>query len=589
MEASQSLLLNAASHTPSTTQVPEETQIAVKNGLEEKMKKNFSQIWIPVTLHVACCFGLCFTIVYALDGFKTISDDLEWGENGSLQLRPRDFNTLISLATSIIAFLVDSYAGIAVWTCAFTLLRTTGLTSKQLDSVVDAPSQLSWIIWDGWPARWIRQGKIGRFAALALLFLFPQAFIDLVITGAVDWKASVVLGPEFSVQTTDPRADISNWFLYLNQNTARKALLRVAGGNAAIGWADTGNFTHLRRSSSLRTIVNDDRLLINSTIKYITLPALMVHSITWDDYQVSLDVYDITQSSEKVSVVDDAPFSYYHGGNAIVFDPQDPEWTSRTKYIDSNTTWAIRPPPSRFSGNKKVVLKLARQKTTTPACSPVIPQTFRDLGSGKNVFPLEEDKYQNCFISGTIKMTAGVVKKKLARYVNSRVVEYEGAPWSVDDIQSDRWVEEAIRLLPDVMAFVSQVNASSIPTWENIDEYVESLVQQSFMGAWSALHRTNDVGNVTLQACSGIVRSQAVVSRTRAFFWLGGTLLLPVSAIIVTYFQRQYLDRASLSAVNSRAATLLSRLEADEDGVLHIRTPFLSSHSAAEEKGGLET
>ncbi|KFY56836.1 hypothetical protein V496_06627 [Pseudogymnoascus sp. VKM F-4515 (FW-2607)] len=545
-----------ASYNVLTRPETDEPQTANENGQDET-KNSFSKIWIPVALYITCYFALCFAIAYALDGYKAINDDSARSANGTLKLRPSDFNTLISMATSIIAYLVDSYAGIAVWTCALTLLRTTGLTAGQLDSVVDAPSQLSWIIQDGWPAPWIRQGKVGWFAASAVLLLFPQAFIEMVITGAVDWKPSVDWGPTVQVRAAEPRADISNWYWYLSQETTRKGLLRVAGGNAAIGWADTGNF--IQRRSLLRNVVNDDNLPVNSTITDAILPVLMAHNIT---------------------VVGDAPFLYDHAGNAIVFDPDDTKWTS-SKYIVSNSSQANVPPASRFSGNKKVVLMLARQKSTTPACSPVTPDTFGDLSYFKNVFPLVNANDQNCFISGTINMTAGVVRKRGARYISSRVVDSED-PWSVDDIQSDRWVEEAIRLLPDVMAFVSQLNASSMPTWNNVDDYVASLVQQSFMGAWSALSRTNDASDILLTANPAILRSQAVVSRARAFAWLGATLLIPVSTIITTYLQRRYLDKDSLSA-NSRAATLLlSPPGSDGNGILSI--PLEPSHSAAEEK-----
>ncbi|KFY87313.1 hypothetical protein V498_07229 [Pseudogymnoascus sp. VKM F-4517 (FW-2822)] len=479
MEDSQSPLTDKASYNALTRPATDEPQTANENGQDET-KNSFSKVWIPIALYVTCCSALCFAIAYTLDGYKAINDGSARSAKGIFKLRPSDFNTLISMTTSIITYLVDSYT--------------------------------------------------------------------------------------VQVRGAEPRVDISNWYWYLSQETTRKGLLRVAGGNAAIGWADTGNF--IQRRSLLRNVVNDDSLPVNSTITDAILPALMVHNITLDEHQVSSDVYDIARSSEDISVVGDAPFLYHHAGNAIVFDPDDPKWTS-SKYIVSNSSQANEPPASRFSGNKKVVLMLARQKSTTPACSPVTPDTFGDLSYFKNVFPLGNANDQNCFISGTINMTAGVVRKRGARYISSRVVDSED-PWSVDDIQSDRWVEEAIRLLPDVMAFVSQLNASSMPTWNNVDDYVASLVQLSFMGAWSALSRTNDASNILLTANPAILRSQAVVSGDRASAWLGAMLLIPVSAIIITYLQRRYLDKDSLSA-NSRAATLLLSLPgSDGNGILSI-------------------
>lgn len=132
MEVSQSPLTDKASYNALIRPATDVPQTTNEIGQDET-KNSFSKDWILIALYSTCCFALCFAIAYTLDGYKAINDGSARSANGTFKLRPSDFNTLISMATSIITYLVDSYASIAVWACALTLLRTTGLTAGQLD------------------------------------------------------------------------------------------------------------------------------------------------------------------------------------------------------------------------------------------------------------------------------------------------------------------------------------------------------------------------------------------------------------------------------------------------------------------------
>ncbi|KAF8243600.1 hypothetical protein K440DRAFT_637189 [Wilcoxina mikolae CBS 423.85] len=92
-----------------------------------------------------------------------------------------------------------------------------------------------------------------------------------------------------------------------------------------------------------------------------------------------------------------------------------------------------------------------------------------------NQYSANNEHHENCFLIGTVNLTAGVIRSRTATYITQRVVEAERKT----DMEPDNWVKEALYLLPDVMPKVSLMNASQMATWGNIDGYVEDLIRLS--------------------------------------------------------------------------------------------------------------
>jgi len=106
----------------------------------------------------------------------------------------------------------------------------------------------------------------------------------------------------------------------------------------------------------------------------------------------------------------------------------------------------------------------------------------------------------------------------------------------IDEVvfEPSTWVQESFWLLPDLMSAMAQANSTQIPTWHNVDLYSQSLIRQSFLGAWDAFHQTFDEANSTTSNATQVApRIQATVSYSRVFSWLAISLLTSIAGILL--------------------------------------------------------
>ena len=75
-------------------------------------------------------------------------------------------------------------------------------------------------------------------------------------------------------------------------------------------------------------------------------------------------------------------------------------------------------------------------------------------------------------------------------------------------------------------------NSSSLPTWNNINDYAEMLLRYSYLAAWDSLHAAFDISCTVLTATSVVPGLQASVSFPRVFAWLGIGILMTLSGIM---------------------------------------------------------
>jgi hypothetical protein len=195
------------------------------------------------------------------------------------------------------------------------------------------------------------------------------------------------------------------------------------------------------------------------------------------------------------------------------------------------------PPPTVFSGTKKTLLMIGRQWSNE--CKIVSSGLFGNATSMAKItngYPLIHDPtYEICYLSGTINITAGIVKIPFSRFVSSRIIEarQDNLP-----IEPSIWTEEALFQMPDVTSRITNLNNSHVPTWDNLDDYVKTTIKISYMAAWDSFSNSYEQNNlVELKVNQRVDMLRASVSQSRVYGWLAINLLLTASGIILVVLQ----------------------------------------------------
>jgi hypothetical protein len=514
--------------------------------------------WYMVVLHFLCSVALVLAMIYGVDGYKALDGDgTPRHTNGKFTLRSGDITTLISAGTTIIGLILTSWTTTVTAQCVFALLEDPGLTV----------SQFSWIM--GWNAPLFRFSGASGIVGLILLVTFPQQYIDPLINGAVNWGAALEEVGTVKVASGNPEADYILWGWYGSRLQDRQAAVRRAAGMANLAWATAAtNGTSGGAQKTCRHVVNDDaQIPIMSLLDNVTMPCIVVNSITWPTAPASSLVQDIADISDQVTLTDTIPFSFVnYPGNAIIFDQSNT--TLQLPYNDSlynsdffDLTDPIYPTAFRFSGEMTAIVLLGKHYIDAPF--------FTDgfgYPSPANNFTTESSGEQLDFTYLAINFTAGVILSANSTYISSSVVESNPLIQERDIIEAP-WVHEALYLLPEVMSMVAIMNATSLPTWGNLENYTENLIRYSYQGAWDMLQRSFDTHSTSLVARIEDPRVQATVTRWRVYLWLGISLLLTASVVplIVLIY-----DRERNLVIDGSLALLLTDpsgvLERDERG-----------------------
>ncbi|KAI3565895.1 hypothetical protein IWW34DRAFT_908191 [Fusarium oxysporum f. sp. albedinis] len=85
------------------------------------------------------------------------------------------------------------------------------------------------------------------------------------------------------------------------------------------------------------------------------------------------------------------------------------------------------------------------------------------------------------------------------------------------------------------MTMIAVMNSTLLPTYDNIDGYVQQLLRQLYLAAWDMYHDSfdSDQNSLTYKAIPGISRQLAEVSFARVFSWLGVCLLMTSSGFLL--------------------------------------------------------
>ena len=567
--------------------------------------KRFRTIWLPLFAHFGLSLLLAAMVAKKLDGYNALA--YNWQSHhqpdGHYTLRVSDITTLLSAATTVINYFGNIWMAIIAWRCILILLQNDGLKINHVSQILSG--------FPPWPWKWRRPHGLEWPVLIVLLLIFPQAYIEPLFSGSVNWNFAIQFGPSYQINSGSPTASSSLWYWYLTQVTDRLKATRQAEGLASISWTGNdaqtvvGGTEGIFGGISCRHVMSSI-VAPNSTVENAAVPCIEIHNITWPSEKVPNDIYGYTgEYNSNLSIVGETPFAYEHGGVAVLYSREQPLWdTPSTTTFNSTTAYASFPEATIYSGNMTVIVLLIRQEAN--GCNPVAGSSlgndnpFGTTGYineqfGDNVFSSWDNTQEDCFVYGTVYFTAGVVGAPSSTFISSQVVEYyptvdfddeEAVSSAIDNvaniIEPSIWTREALWLMPDVMTSLAVMNSSLLPTWMNLNNYTATLIRQAYFASWDMLHlayEQNDTSMLTVFPAED--RLQASVSFPRLFAWLGITLLVPITGFVVAYLQHRYSQRGMVS---DQVGILLT----DSSGVVskNLELSVLSSVADKDEEMG---
>jgi hypothetical protein len=503
--------------TAKTTHAPKES----RRWLAWAFKSSFL-----LSAHTICSIAISLAVALAINGYNAIDTSTPRYFDGKLYLRVSDVTTLVSVGLVFTKFFTTAWIAIAIW--KFTVILTHN-NSKLVNPLNG--QQLLFMRkyklppWARYPFG-LPQGICSWIIILILLCILPQQFIAPLISGAVNWNPVSVPGStRISVNSTNPNAapgEFEQYTGYAGYNVAlRQQVLSRALGFASLAWSDSlsfsGNGTSLT-GNGCRHVVNNDGLTTNSTLLNSVVPCIRIHNIDWQTSPSSVYPGDFSQ----LSVVNTTLWLSSNPGHIMLFNP-DLLWNSTTY-----------PFPTPVSSSQTLAVSITGENSTFNNCTNA-PPSFR-FGNLNNTSLYLSYSWYSCYGFANVTITAGVTMSSVSKYLSSTVVE-DQTPIDQVTIEPNKWVQEALWLLPDLMTQLSFANVSRFPTWDNLDGYAENMIRQAYLAAWDALSQTfDDVSSVNSTISTAILavpRIQASVSNARVFAWLGVSLLLLISGLLI--------------------------------------------------------
>jgi len=148
-----------------------------------------------------------------------------------------------------------------------------------------------------------------------------------------------------------------------------------------------------------------------------------------------------------------------------------------------------------------------------------------------------------CFLFGRINYTAGLVDCTDCPVVGSGIVELSNTSASTLVMQPDPLVDIAIAMMPEVLTYMAMANATSYPTWNNLDGYVQGMLSVAYQASWNSLTNAFAHGwtNESEWAMTSIWQPESVllarVSRTRVIAWFVCNVVLTLSGAAILFLQ----------------------------------------------------
>lgn len=501
-----------------------------------------------------------------LQGYKARDDNSPsaFRSFGRQKLRASDIISLISLATKLADIIAGFWSGMLAIRFAHIIWEKVrdecderdGCDKDRYAKKID--KMIRWTTQYYFPPTTMG-GKLLSLQSIIIrlsLLLFGLSFVGApLIEGALDWSSSSQLGEAGTerVSMGNPTAQFFRWNFPSVNNKLDRQEVAEAASLASIAWergtTDATESDLGRRPC--RHVTNDTPFPIGSEVHDVTIPCIEVHDITWPTQPMSRYVKTILDDSKLASASEYAPFNAGgdHPGIAVLFDPTNKTLPLPVKFGKSDHRFLVfdqpdYPTPFLWSGTMIAVVLLSR-------FYPYEPFLVDPFGYNATNKPINNHEDRGTIVSIqpgnagvrpdrtytylTVNFTAGVRFSSRGTYVKSNVIETEGRNSS---ITPGPWVREALYMMSDVMTTVAVMNTSEAPTWDNLESYTESLIRQSYLGAWDILQRQFDPNSTELAVTLREPRLQASVNAPRVLGWFFLNIAFTCTALSLPLLRR---------------------------------------------------
>jgi hypothetical protein len=485
-----------------------------------------------------------------------------------------DVTTTLSLALVLTRLAAAAWCGATTWRCAFLLMRRTGLSLHELNTMITFGVLAKFKSDNG-------EYGIAIIATILLLAVLPSQLSAPILTGSTTWSPSLRhtrgLHPIAGISTPE---NGDPWSWYQRFPSQRSGLVMQAAGLAAIAWEQSDDTTTLKR-----VIPASRSLPINTTLANVTLPYFTVGAIDW------ITDPNITLTPQQMHAIDaNSPYLNISSlGNPLhVLAPTvalipNTSWTSMafrssavvntsssapplarqlspspddgssnyvnpyteqtasdwlnsfgdSPYTNATPVHVDFPPPSMVS-QVGILAALASIQNISVPCgwntSTFFGSVARNTGFVSAQVEIEGQRICYCFARVTYSAGAGICHN--CRLSSPTVVQNETAL----TLQADVMTAEALAMMPEVIEAMVFMNTSIPLPVNNLNNYTIALLSRSYAAAWTAL--TNFVGSVSTPLDSEVdipvPISQAHVAYWRVYVWLGLNLLVTLSGILFT-------------------------------------------------------
>ncbi|KAF8245488.1 hypothetical protein K440DRAFT_634182 [Wilcoxina mikolae CBS 423.85] len=548
-----------------------------------------------LVLHLLVVSGMSAITIIKLPGTEANgSGDI--GKWYGINVQVGDISAAIAAGLVLVRMTATSWSSMVAWRCVYMLLEKDTLDLRQLNSMISwklpRPREfVGWIKGTGKEDSTVQSDPTFRIGtAIILLLMWPATLGAPLLTSAVSWTSMQRYpnvdpnSPAFKQNEPTATVSIPAWRAYLDSSNERRDTMIRATSNVGIMTFNTDPL----QPNFCRHVVQQD-LQVNVTLN-VTFPCIKVEDPKWISDPPSA-VKTWLNSTNNTSIIGTELFSFGQVGAVVLFDVD--KWPTGDKYeaaktacqkaqatdpapanavvqlpttqsggsLTSEAAYSAQivsspakvpprvaakrdlvsrdtaaspcdgldtpPDPNEFKGTKYVVIFASVHDGTK--CSD-IATTFGELPSDAKLFSIREEKDAPCFIAGTVDITAGVMNNVEGKAINTKAVDIQRDDGKIGD---NRWVNETLFLLPDVMNMVALTNmTASIRRWQNIPNYTKSVIQYSYSATWDAMDQKfspADGGIPTRQQVTILI---ATVKEARVYAWLGINLLFTISGLL---------------------------------------------------------
>ena len=329
---------------------------------------------------------------------------------------------------------------------------------------------------------------------LVLLFGTPSQFNSPLPSGALNWIPSVEYIEALGLLSITTPGPGFRWNLLNDFENNR--FYDVISASSLASVASVDNFNSSLSPVYRRHVPSLEGVPINTTLSNITVPYFKVESLEWvtslNDTGTDLDLARDVIENINNPYLNFSNMNFNGGQNPFAYGTD----VGRLSLVNTEL-W--QPAPTDNQPNRVYPTPKTQQASTWVIVATAYPNNctaddtglnakFGDISAVAHYNPNPKN-VKGCFVLGRINYTAGVIDCQDCRVVLNGVVESSSSSPQAQTQTPlpDPLVPTAIAMMPEVLFYMEIGNASSAPTWNNLDSYTRGMLSIGFQASWNEL------------------------------------------------------------------------------------------------------